>query len=163
MPCYIPCFRHRSAHFAPASCSCRMPIICSSENLVRFIVCPLVRPESSSNWRKFLGAGQSREAEPLIRPELLIFRGLVCTTVGGCWILLSIRKFQECHSSLKYYWHWHSPAIAAILPRPKSPSIGPEYMPSSASRVCMARASVSGQPSLVRASNDRSPFCSASI
>jgi hypothetical protein len=36
-----------------------MPIICSSENLVRFIVCPLVRADSSSNWRKFLGARQT--------------------------------------------------------------------------------------------------------
>ena len=29
----MPCLRHRSAHFAPALCSPKMPIICSSVNL----------------------------------------------------------------------------------------------------------------------------------
>jgi len=38
-----PCLRQRSAHFAPASCSRKMPIICSSEYLVRFIVRPFHR------------------------------------------------------------------------------------------------------------------------
>lgn len=36
--CDTPCLRHRSAHFAPASCSARMPMICSSVNLVHLMV-----------------------------------------------------------------------------------------------------------------------------
>ncbi|MEG4642267.1 hypothetical protein VB636_05485, partial [Paracoccus sp. APAP_BH8] len=47
-----------SAHFAPASCSARMPMICSSVNLVRFIVRPQVGPDSNRIWRKNPGAGQ---------------------------------------------------------------------------------------------------------
>jgi transposase len=37
----IPCLRQRSAALAPASCSRRTPIICSSEKRDRFIVQPL--------------------------------------------------------------------------------------------------------------------------
>src|SRR5690606_5804191 len=56
----MPCLRHRSAHFAPASCSARMPMICSSVNLVRFIVRPQVGPDSNRIWRKNPGAGHKR-------------------------------------------------------------------------------------------------------
>jgi hypothetical protein len=34
---------------APASASFNTPIICSSENLVRFIVCPSFRPDSNQS------------------------------------------------------------------------------------------------------------------
>src|SRR5215472_7494025 len=34
----MPCLRRTSAVFAPASCSCRIPTICSSVNRPRFIV-----------------------------------------------------------------------------------------------------------------------------
>src|SRR5947208_15454373 len=36
----MPCLRHTSAVFAPASCSCRTAMICSSLNRLRFIVRP---------------------------------------------------------------------------------------------------------------------------
>ncbi len=52
-----PSLWHGSAHFTPASCSCNIPIIFSSENLVRFIVCPLVRANSNPKWRKLLAPG----------------------------------------------------------------------------------------------------------
>src|SRR4029077_8287623 len=39
----IPCLRASSAAFAPASCSRRIAMICSSENLPRFIVQSLQR------------------------------------------------------------------------------------------------------------------------
>jgi hypothetical protein len=38
----MPCLRARSAVFAPASCSRRTAMICSSVNLIRFIVRPLI-------------------------------------------------------------------------------------------------------------------------
>lgn len=56
----MPCSRQRSAHFAPASCSARMPMICSSVNLVRFIVRPQVGPDSNRCWRKNPVAGHWR-------------------------------------------------------------------------------------------------------
>jgi hypothetical protein len=37
----MPCLRARSAVFAPATCSRRTAMICSSVNLIRFIVHPL--------------------------------------------------------------------------------------------------------------------------
>ncbi|MEC9345809.1 MAG: hypothetical protein VYB54_06250, partial [Pseudomonadota bacterium] len=42
----------------PASASFSTPIICSSENLARFIVCPSFRPDSNRSWRKIRGSGQ---------------------------------------------------------------------------------------------------------
>src|SRR5439155_13116267 len=36
----MPCLRHTSAVFAPASCSCRIAMICSSLSRLRFIVRP---------------------------------------------------------------------------------------------------------------------------
>src|SRR4051794_16056054 len=53
-----PCFRAKSAVFAPASCSRSTPIICSSVNLARFICPSFRRPDSNFNWRKSAGAGQ---------------------------------------------------------------------------------------------------------
>src|SRR6185312_7559373 len=48
-----PYLRGRSPVFAPASCSRRTAIICSSENLFRFIrPLPQKRPDSNSPWRK---------------------------------------------------------------------------------------------------------------
>src|SRR3954454_21512256 len=56
-----PCLRARSAVFAPASCSRRTPIICSSVNLARFICPSFTRPDSNSTWRNFAGAGQLQQ------------------------------------------------------------------------------------------------------
>src|ERR1700759_4175721 len=53
----MPCFRARSAGFAPASCSFSTAMICSSVNLARFICPSFVRPDSNSFWRIFSGAG----------------------------------------------------------------------------------------------------------
>ena len=66
----MPCLRHRPAHFAPASCSPRMPMICSSVNRIRFIVRPQVGPDSNRRWRKNPVAGQisSRSAKVRLRP-----------------------------------------------------------------------------------------------
>src|SRR4051812_3703642 len=61
----MPCLRARSAVFAPASCSCRTAIICSSVNLIRFIVRPLMRPDSNSRWRKNSVAGQGVQGKEL--------------------------------------------------------------------------------------------------
>src|ERR1700689_5794308 len=54
----MPCLRARSPVFAPASCSRKTAIICSSVNLIRFIVRPLLRPDSNSAWRKNSVAGE---------------------------------------------------------------------------------------------------------
>ncbi|MEQ5872686.1 hypothetical protein J4E08_22770, partial [Sagittula sp. NFXS13] len=43
----------------PASCSAKMPMICSSVNLVRFIVRPQVGPDSNRRWRKNPVAGHA--------------------------------------------------------------------------------------------------------
>jgi hypothetical protein len=56
----IPCFRARSAVLAPASCSFSTPMIWSSVNRARFVCPSLVRPDSSSQWRKEAVAGQAR-------------------------------------------------------------------------------------------------------
>jgi hypothetical protein len=50
--------RYRPAHFTRASCSVKMPMICSSLYLVRFIVRPFVGSDSNSKWRKNTVAGQ---------------------------------------------------------------------------------------------------------
>ncbi len=52
-----PCLRQRSAHFAPASCSCKMPMICSFVSRPFFIVRPLHGPDSNRRWRKNPVAG----------------------------------------------------------------------------------------------------------
>src|SRR3954452_22441127 len=57
----MPCLRARSAVFAPASCSRRTAMICSSVNLIRFIVRPFLRPDSNSEWRKSSVAGHRDE------------------------------------------------------------------------------------------------------
>jgi hypothetical protein len=45
----------------PASCSRRIPMICSSVNLFRFIIrLPHHEPDSKSIWKKPLEAGQQR-------------------------------------------------------------------------------------------------------
>src|SRR6056297_1438387 len=62
----MPYLRHRSAHFAPASCSVKMPMICSSVYLVRFIVRPFVGSDSNSKWRKNPVAGQQRKPDSVI-------------------------------------------------------------------------------------------------
>src|SRR5690606_32834632 len=56
----IPCLRARSSAFAPASCSRRTAMICSSVNLLLFI-CPSFKrgPDSNREWWKFPVAGQS--------------------------------------------------------------------------------------------------------
>src|ERR1700760_2516356 len=63
----MPCFRARSAVFAPASCSFSTAMICSSVNLARFICPSFIRPDSNSAWRKFAGAGhrQKIDLQPL--------------------------------------------------------------------------------------------------
>ena len=48
----IPCLRQRSAHFAPASCSCGMAMICSSLSRAFFIVRPRHGPDPDRRWRK---------------------------------------------------------------------------------------------------------------
>jgi hypothetical protein len=45
--------------FAPASVYCNIPMICSSVNLVRFIVRPLQGPDSNRSQRRIRGAGQA--------------------------------------------------------------------------------------------------------
>lgn len=60
MPSDMACLRQRSAHFAPASCSCKIPMIYSSVRIVRFIVRPPHGADTSRRWRKNPGAGQAR-------------------------------------------------------------------------------------------------------
>src|SRR5215468_3828113 len=59
----IPCLRARSAVFAPASCSRRTAMICSSVNLPRFIVRPSAGPDSNPPWRKNSVAGHQHQGE----------------------------------------------------------------------------------------------------
>lgn len=69
VPSDMPCLQHRPAHFAPASCSVRMPVICSSLYLVRFIARPRLGLGSNRWWRR-CPAARSRVAgvEGTIRP-----------------------------------------------------------------------------------------------
>src|SRR5947207_13393413 len=61
----VPCLRHTSAVFAPASCSCRIAMICSSLNRLRFIV----RPPSGG--RTLLKSGGASGAQVICpRPAL---------------------------------------------------------------------------------------------
>jgi hypothetical protein len=54
-----PCLRHTSAVFIPASCSCRIAMICSSVN--RSSSCPVcLRAASTQNWPSFPGSGQAQ-------------------------------------------------------------------------------------------------------
>jgi hypothetical protein len=69
----IPCLRQRLAAFAPASCSFRTAITCSSVNLCFFIRPSFEWPDSNQFLRKFAVAGQTsstRRAKvaPLGRP-----------------------------------------------------------------------------------------------
>src|SRR5262249_31730509 len=54
----MPCLRHTSAVVAPASCSRRIPMICSSLNRLPFIVRLLSVTDSTPFWRNFRGSGQ---------------------------------------------------------------------------------------------------------
>jgi hypothetical protein len=51
----IPCLRHRSAVFIPASCSFRMAMICSSVCLLRFIVWSFLRARLQFTLDQFKG------------------------------------------------------------------------------------------------------------
>src|SRR6516225_9969776 len=51
----MPCLRHTSTVFAPASCSLRSAIICSSLNRLRFIIRPSTRVGLYSNLDEFHG------------------------------------------------------------------------------------------------------------
>jgi hypothetical protein len=57
--CETAYLRAKSADFAPASCSRRIPMICSSVNRFFFILSVLNGPDSNRFWRNFSGAGQS--------------------------------------------------------------------------------------------------------
>jgi hypothetical protein len=50
--------------FTPDSCSRRIPIICSSVNLLRFIVRLLVSTDSTKIWKKFRVAGHPKRTKP---------------------------------------------------------------------------------------------------
>src|SRR5207248_823996 len=54
-----PCLRQTSAVFAPASCSRRIAMICSSVKRLGFIV-RLPRTDSTQIWRSFRGSGHPR-------------------------------------------------------------------------------------------------------
>src|SRR6478609_3526736 len=55
----MPCLRHNSDTFIPASCSRSTPMICSSVNRLRFIrPSPLRVADSTYTWRSFPGSGQ---------------------------------------------------------------------------------------------------------
>src|SRR4051794_39394464 len=55
----MPCLRHSSATGTPASCSFRMPMICSSVYRDRFIRPSPSGPDSISSWLSFRGARHS--------------------------------------------------------------------------------------------------------
>ena len=55
----MPCLRQNSATGTPASCSFKIPMLCSSENRDRFIRPVLSsRPDSSTTWRNYRGSQQ---------------------------------------------------------------------------------------------------------
>src|SRR5436305_7056588 len=54
----MPCLRHNSATGTPASCSFRIPMICSSVYRDRFIRPSPSGPDSNSSWPSFRGARQ---------------------------------------------------------------------------------------------------------
>ena len=59
-----------SAVFAPASASFKIPMICSSVNLVRFIVRPLQGPDTNRSWSKIRGSGQVASLFFRLRPKV---------------------------------------------------------------------------------------------
>src|SRR5947207_1631931 len=63
----MPCLRHNSATGTPASCSFKIPIICSSVYRDRFIRPSPSGPDSISSWLTFRGA---RHLQP--RPQQIL-------------------------------------------------------------------------------------------
>lgn len=98
----IPCLRHRSAHFAPASCSCKMPMICSSVSRAFFIVRPLHRPDSNRRWRKNPVAGHWRHRLALIEAADLSW--FVGDRIGpdrlALWMALRMSGVQDDAAAL---------------------------------------------------------------
>jgi hypothetical protein len=60
----IACLRHTSAVAAPASCSRRTAMICSSVNRLARIVRPFPATDSTHFWRYFRGSRQVSFAQP---------------------------------------------------------------------------------------------------
>ena len=60
----IPCLRHRSAVFTPASCSLRIAMICSSVNLLRFIVWSFLKAGLQFILDQFNGATSTGSLDP---------------------------------------------------------------------------------------------------
>src|SRR5260364_175535 len=63
-----PCLRQRSATGTPASCSFKIPMICSSVKRLRFMLWSSLGPERTSNWIMPKGQGQ-RDPRPLFTPS----------------------------------------------------------------------------------------------
>jgi hypothetical protein len=94
----IPCRRQTSAVFAPASCSRRIAMICSSVNFDLLISGPLLGPDSSIRWTSYRGAQHTAAIES----DILIIEargGLIsinrmglpwCNTKNACSIECSM-------------------------------------------------------------------------
>lgn len=65
--------RHSSAVAAPASCSFKIPMICSSLNLLRFIRPYFAGADSTEKWRHFRGARHSAKVVSGDRARRLYF------------------------------------------------------------------------------------------
>src|SRR5262245_57467584 len=63
-----------AAVFAPASCSRKIPRICSSVNRLGFMSIPLRAMDSTHSWRRFRGSGH---AQNVLEEAQAIFKGLV--------------------------------------------------------------------------------------
>src|SRR4026207_2300916 len=71
----MPCLRHTSAVFAPASCSFKIAMICSSLNRLGRIVRLLPKTDSTDSWMKSRGSDQCRRptsSKPRIPLNVLV-------------------------------------------------------------------------------------------
>src|SRR6202161_2390964 len=70
-----PCLRARSAVFAPASCSFKTPMICSSVNRTRFIRPSFLkgRPLNPRGGKSQRQVSEVLRADPNFRPQRLLF------------------------------------------------------------------------------------------
>jgi hypothetical protein len=78
-------------------------MICSSVNLVRFIVRPLQGPDSNQSWRKIRGSGHSPDFNPIEKAFSKLkamLRKIGERTVSGLWDLIGrlvdIFQPREC-------------------------------------------------------------------
>lgn len=147
LPSHIPCVRQVSAHFAPASCACRMPMIGSSAGIVRFILRPLHGADTDRGWRKNPVAGHAparvrRNQMDRLPPAAQTQAG-VSESGGGTGDASSLRGGAVpgvCPDDRARRRSAGEGAVASRYVRPASVSLGPGRSVRSRAHGCRAAA-----------------------